>query len=124
MHIKITTMLQSIYLVWEPLRTRYTGSNTNITASITQNIQNSTDVALWVCYNCLKPTAKRYSPNTRTTQMNPRAPVPTEWSFLASFLNSCSQLVLLGATMNLNMSSCMHHLPTSCKIMVAALFKP
>ena len=46
------------------------------------------------------------------------------WSFLASFLNSCSQLVLLGSTINLKMSSfCMHKLPPSCGITVPTLFK-
>nr|POE58198.1 hypothetical protein CFP56_21471 [Quercus suber] len=90
MHIKITTMLQSIYLVWEPLQTRYTGSNTNITASITQNIQNITDVALWVCYNCLKAIVERYSPNTRTTRMNPRAPYSNRMEF-PSFISQLLQ---------------------------------
>ena len=63
MHTKITAMLQSTYLVWEQLRTRYTGPNTNITASITQNIQNYIVVALRVCYNYSRVTIERYSPN-------------------------------------------------------------
>ena len=46
------------------------------------------------------------------------------WSFLASFLNSCNQLVLLGSTINLKMSSfCTHQLPASCRITVTTLFK-
>ena len=46
MHTKITAILQSTYLVWEQLQTKYTSPDIDITASITQNIQNHIVVAL------------------------------------------------------------------------------
>lgn len=81
-------ILKRVYTFWDPLNDQYTGTMSDVTATISNDIDSLVDFAMWCCYNRLRKVAMLYAPKVFTSRMNPEAPCPTTRMEFPDFVSS------------------------------------